>query len=99
MFVKVECPEEALCHVHCLFDRLQKINKFKFMKDFQIKVDYLEQENLGVCYNNENAVHVYPKNCQCYTGKSIGYTEDYTLFSVAIHEFAHYLDMKLEILK
>jgi len=80
-----------------LIEQFQEINKTN--TKIKVKIDY-DTPDAGYYYDSEpNNLYVNPSHCNFNVDCiSIGYTESRHILSTIIHEFAHLLDHKYEIL-
>lgn len=88
--IDTEIPEKAMIEF-CEYVRLfKKRNKMEF--DLEIGIDYL-LEDLGLYIFEDRKILVNPANCNKNddTNSAKYYVNDYSVFGVLAHEFAHFL--------
>lgn len=103
--IQIKKPEREVQDVSKLIEAFLEKNSLN--TNLTIVLDY-SLSDCGIYYywestksgkrHNPHRLHINPNECQyshVRTASSYGYTEDFTLAGVILHEFSHYIDNRL----
>lgn len=97
--IEIVSVEKELIKAIKMIDRFLRLNKINFKYSIAFDFNYSQ---LGFCYPGiENKIYINPKNCAqsifLYRDCFPRFSEDCTIFGVALHEFCHLIDHKFDL--